>query len=195
MPPHQPTASAAQGAAKTALISGQDGSDLAELLLAKGYTVHGIKRRASQFNNWSHARMRWLMLQRAQPRDHVMATGQQASVRTFLTLATAELGIPLAFEGQGQAGRAVVAVPTGDAVPALKVGDVIVRVDPRYDHDRPAEAQTLLGDASRARQAPGWTPQTTLPELVREMVAHDLAEARAQALLRHSGWARSSPAP
>ncbi|GAB4214423.1 MAG: GDP-mannose 4,6-dehydratase [Rhodoferax sp.] len=147
--------------------------------------------------DWGHARdyvrMQWLMLQQAQPRDYVIATGQQASVREFLTLAAAELGITLVFEGQGQAERAVVAALAGDAAPALRVGDVIVRVDPRYY--RPAEVQTLLGDASRARQELGWTPHTTLPELVREMVAHDLAEARAQALLRQSGWARPSPAP
>ncbi|MFN4351152.1 MAG: GDP-mannose 4,6-dehydratase [Hylemonella sp.] len=140
--------------------------------------------------DWGHAkdyvRMQWMMLQQEQPKDYVIATGVQYSVRSFVEKAAAQLGISLRFEGQGVDERAVVAAIQGDAAPALKVGDVIVRVDPHYF--RPAEVETLLGDPSLAKEDLGWIPQITLDEMVQEMVAHDLEQARQHALLKHHGY-------
>ena len=95
--------------------------------------------------------------------------------------------IALRFEGQGVDERAVVAAITGDHAPALKVGDVIVRVDPHYF--RPAEVETLLGDPGQAKKDLGWVPQITLDEMVKEMVDHDLEQARQLALLQKHGFA------
>jgi len=141
--------------------------------------------------DWGHAkdyvRMQWMMLQQDQPRDYVIATGVQYSVRQFIEKAAAQLGIELAFEGQGVDERAVVRAIRGDDVPALKPGDVVVRVDPRYF--RPAEVETLLGDPTRAREELGWVPAITLDSMVAEMVASDLAQARQHALLKTHGFA------
>jgi GDPmannose 4,6-dehydratase len=113
----------------------------------------------------------------------------QYSVRQFIEKAAAELGLTLSFEGRGVNEVGVVRRIESDRAPALKVGDVIVRVDPRYF--RPAEVETLLGDPSLARKELGWVPEITLDELVREMVAHDLVQARQDALLRQHGYSVS----
>lgn len=140
--------------------------------------------------DWGHARdyvkMQWLMLQQEQPEDFVIATGVQYSVRDFIRLAARELGVFLRFEGEGTAERGVVERVEGDSAPALKPGDVVVAVDPRYF--RPAEVETLLGDPSRAKERLGWEPETTLEEMVREMVAHDLEQAKRHALLKRHGY-------
>lgn len=140
--------------------------------------------------DWGHARdyvrMQWLMLQQDEPDDYVIATGVQRSVRDFIQLAARELGISLIFEGQGVDERGVVAAVAGDAAPAVKVGDVIVAVDPRYF--RPAEVETLLGDPTKAKQKLGWQPEISLEEMVREMVAHDLERAKRHALLKQHGY-------
>ncbi|MEM5471113.1 GDP-mannose 4,6-dehydratase [Hoeflea sp. AS60] len=118
--------------------------------------------------DWGHARdyveMQWLMLQQDQPEDFVIATGVQYSVRDFVLAAADALGMTIHFEGEGvnEVGR------DGS-------GKVIVSVDPRYF--RPTEVETLLGDASKAKQKLGWTPQTSFADLVAEMAAADLAEA------------------
>ncbi|MEM1411695.1 MAG: GDP-mannose 4,6-dehydratase [Pseudomonadota bacterium] len=139
--------------------------------------------------DWGHTRdyvrMQWLMLQQEQAEDFVIATGNQVSVRDFLVLSARELGVTLRFEGQGDAEQAVVDAVEGDAAPALAPGRVVVRVDPRYF--RPAEVDTLLGDASKAREQLGWAPEISIEALCREMVAHDLVEARRHALLRDHG--------
>ncbi|KAF0811504.1 GDP-mannose 4,6-dehydratase [Andreprevotia sp. IGB-42] len=144
----------------------------------------------SALRDWGHARdyvkMQWLMLQQEKPEDFVIATGVQYSVRDFVLHAAAELGITLDFHGDGAGEYAVIAAINGDRAPALSVGDVIVRVDPRYY--RPAEVETLLGDASKAREKLGWQAETTLDEMVAEMVAHDLAQARQHALLKAHGY-------
>jgi len=131
----------------------------------------------SALRDWGHARdyveMQWLMLQQETPRDFVIATGEQRSVRDFVRATAEALGVTLRFEGEGADERAVVARVTGDAAPALKEGDEVVRVDPRYF--RPTEVETLLGDPSEARRRLGWTPKVTFEELVAEMTAHDLA--------------------
>jgi len=141
--------------------------------------------------DWGHAkdyvRMQWMMLQQDAPKDYVIATGVQYSVRSFIEKAAAQLGISLRFEGQGVEEKAVVSAIQGDKAPALKVGDVIARVDPHYF--RPAEVETLLGDPSLAKQDLGWIPLITLDEMVQEMVANDLERAKKHALLKHHGYA------
>jgi GDPmannose 4,6-dehydratase len=143
----------------------------------------------SALRDWGHARdyveMQWLMLQQAQPEDFVIATGVQYSVRKFVELAAAELGITLDFSGEGEHEIGRVAAVTGERA-RCKVGDVIVRVDPRYY--RPTEVETLLGDPGRAREKLGWTPRVTLQELVREMAEADYVSARRDALVRGAGF-------
>jgi GDPmannose 4,6-dehydratase len=139
--------------------------------------------------DWGHAKdyvkMQWLMLQQERPEDYVIATGQQFSVREFIKWSAEELGILLRFEGEGVAERAVVEAVQGDKAPAVKKGDVIVRVDPRYF--RPAEVETLLGDPAKAKRVLGWEPEITAREMCAEMVAEDLKSARKHALLRQHG--------
>ena len=139
--------------------------------------------------DWGHARdyvrMQWLMLQQDAPRDYVIATGQQHTVREFISWSAAELGITLAFEGAGTDEVGVVERVAGEDAPALRPGDVIVRVDPRYF--RPAEVDTLLGDPGRARRDLDWAPRITAREMCAEMVAEDLRTARRHALLREHG--------
>ncbi|ALI53959.1 GDP-mannose 4,6-dehydratase [Celeribacter marinus] len=139
--------------------------------------------------DWGHAkdyvRMQWMMLQQDTPEDFVIATGVQYSVRQFIEWSAAELGITLRFEGKGSDEIGIVAAIEGDAAPSLSVGDVIVRIDPRYF--RPAEVETLLGDPSKAKAKLGWTPEITVQEMCAEMVAHDLQNARRTRLLREHG--------
>jgi len=140
--------------------------------------------------DWGHAldyvEMQWLMLQQEQPDDFVIATGVQYSVRQFIEKAARELGVELTWEGLGvdEVGR--VAAVTGDKAPALKAGDVVVRIDPRYF--RPAEVETLLGDPSKAREKLGWVPRITLDQMVAEMVTTDLNHAKQHALLKKNGY-------
>jgi GDPmannose 4,6-dehydratase len=115
------------------------------------------------------------------------ATGKQYSVREFIYWTAAELGISLRFEGEGVNEKGIVESINGDRAPALKPGDCIVAVDARYF--RPAEVETLLGDPTKAKEKLGWTPTTTLEELVTEMVATDKEEAAKEALLRRKGFA------
>ncbi|QYY34190.1 GDP-mannose 4,6-dehydratase (plasmid) [Cupriavidus pinatubonensis] len=140
--------------------------------------------------DWGHAhdyvRMQWLMLQQEQPEDFVIATGKQVSVREFINRSASQLGIRLRFEGKGEDEVAVVAAISGDKAPALAVGDVIVKVDPRYF--RPAEVETLLGDPAKAKARLGWEPEITLDEMIAEMVASDLDQARRHALLKQHGF-------
>jgi len=140
--------------------------------------------------DWGHAkdyvRMQWMMLQQEQAKDYVIATGVQYSVRQFITWAAAELGVTLRFEGQGVDEVGVVEAVQGDKAPALKPGDRIVAVDPRYF--RPAEVETLLGDATRAKDELGWVPEITVQTMCAEMVASDLLAAQRTALLKSHGF-------
>lgn len=139
--------------------------------------------------DWGHAkdyvRMQWMMLQQDAPEDFVIATGLQHSVRDFIIWSGRELGLEFSFEGKGLNETATVASVEGDMAPALKPGDVVMRIDPRYF--RPAEVETLLGDPSKAMQKLGWAPEISAQQMCAEMVAADLKVARRHALLREHG--------
>jgi len=143
----------------------------------------------SALRDWGHARdyvqMQWMMLQQEQAEDFVIATGVQYSVRQFVERAAAELGVTLKFEGAGEAEVGVVAQVTGNKA-KCKVGDVIVKVDPRYF--RPTEVETLLGDPSKAKAKLGWVPTTPFSELVREMVESDYSAAKRDSLVKLAGF-------
>ena len=140
--------------------------------------------------DWGHAhdyvRMQWLMLQQDHAEDFVIATGTQVSVREFIIRSAAQLGITLHFEGHGINEVGKVKAVAGDKAPAVSVGDVLVKIDPRYF--RPAEVETLLGDATKAKDKLGWVPEITLNQMIKEMVAHDLDQARRHALLKQHGF-------
>lgn len=140
--------------------------------------------------DWGHAkdyvRMQWMMLQQEAPDDFVIATGVQYSVRQFIEWSAAELGVTLKFKGKGVDETATVSSIVDDKAPALKVGDVIVRIDPRYF--RPTEVETLLGDPTKAKEKLGWVPEITVQEMCAEMVATDLAKAKQHALLKKHGF-------
>jgi GDPmannose 4,6-dehydratase len=134
----------------------------------------------SALRDWGHAKdyveMQWLMLQQDAPDDFVIATGRQHSVRDFVTMAAAELGISMRFEGTGADEKGY------DA----KTGNCLVAVDPRYF--RPTEVETLLGDPTKAREVLGWQPRITLEEMVAEMVRADLRDAERDSLCKSQGF-------
>ncbi len=174
--------------------------------------------------DWGHAKdyvqMQWLMLQQDEPEDFVIATGEQHSVREFVEVTAAELGIGIAWQGEGVEEVGVVGevmsneskVISDDSLVMskdknkspfthdsslrpdhssrvthhLSPGDTIVRIDPRYF--RPTEVETLLGDPTKAKEKLGWEPTTSFAELVREMVQHDLAEAKRDKLCAENGF-------
>jgi GDPmannose 4,6-dehydratase len=139
--------------------------------------------------DWGHAkdyvRMQWMMLQQEAPQDFVIATGLQYTVRQFIIWSAEHLGLTLCFEGVGVDEVGIVSSIVGDDAPSIKVGDVVVRIDPRYF--RPAEVETLLGDPSKAKNTLGWVPEITVQEMCSEMVAEDLKIARRHALLKAHG--------
>lgn len=145
--------------------------------------------------DWGHAkdyvRMQWMMLQQDQPEDFVIATGVQYSVRHFVKATAQELGISLEFSGEGINEIASVVGIDGDMAPSVKIGDVIVDVNPRFF--RPTEVETLLGDPSKAKEKLGWVPEITLEEMVKEMVEYDLEVARKHVLLNEHGFDISIP--
>uniref|UniRef100_A0A831XEX2 GDP-mannose 4,6-dehydratase n=1 Tax=Geobacter metallireducens TaxID=28232 RepID=A0A831XEX2_GEOME len=129
--------------------------------------------------DWGHAKdyveMQWLLMQQAEPEDWVIATGIQHSVRDFVNAAAEELGMRIAWQGTGV-----------DETGTDQSGKVIVRVDPRYF--RPTEVETLLGDATKAREKLGWTPRISFRELVAEMVREDLKAAERDELVKKHGF-------
>jgi len=141
--------------------------------------------------DWGHAkdyvRMQWMMLQQDVADDFVIATGKQYTVREFISWTAAELGVTLEFTGTGTDEIATVTAVEGDKAPALKPGDVVMRIDPRYF--RPAEVETLLGDPTKAKKELGWTPEITAQEMCAEMVREDLKSAQRHALLKAHGMA------
>jgi GDPmannose 4,6-dehydratase len=138
----------------------------------------------SALRDWGHARdyveMQWLMLQQKEPRDYVIATGEQHSVRDFVGLAASFLDMTIEFREERAEEKGV-----------DRAGNVIVAVDPRYY--RPTEVETLLGDASKARRELGWTPRIGFRELVEEMVREDLKLAEQDALAKRHGYAVFTP--
>ena len=136
--------------------------------------------------DWGHAkdyvRMQWMMLQQEEPDDFVIATGVQYSVREFIVWSGRELGLTIEFTGNGVDELGTITHIEGELCPALSVGDVIVRIDPRYF--RPSEVETLLGDPSKAKKKLGWTPEITAQEMCAEMVREDLKSAQNQVLLQ-----------
>lgn len=140
--------------------------------------------------DWGHAKdyvkMQWMMLQQDEPQDFVIATGVQYSVREFINWAALELGITLRFEGVGLDEVAVVEKLDGPDCSGVAVGDIIVRIDPRYF--RPTEVDSLLGDPSKARDLLGWVPEISAQEMCREMVRADLLESKKSKLLKSRGF-------
>lgn len=140
--------------------------------------------------DWGHAkdyvRMQWMMLQQDVADDFVIATGKQISVREFVRMSAFEAGIELEFTGTGVDEIAMVIAVDHDKAPSVNVGDVIVRVSPKFF--RPAEVETLLGDPSKAKQKLGWTPEITVEEMCAEMVANDINKAKQHALLKANGF-------
>jgi GDPmannose 4,6-dehydratase len=138
--------------------------------------------------DWGHARdyveMQWLMLQQETPQDYVIATGRQYSVRYFVEQAARELGIMVAFLGEGLDEVGVVQDVLKEGL-NVRRGDAIIGIDPRYF--RPTEVDTLLGDASKAYRELGWEPKTSFEQLVAEMVAADFADARREQVLIGAG--------
>lgn len=143
--------------------------------------------------DWGHAsdyvEAQWLMLQQSTAEDYVIATGVQHSVREFVEHCAKEIGITLDWNGSGAGEHARVA--TAPSHSAAKPGQRVVAIDPRYY--RPAEVDTLLGDASKARQKLGWTPRVSFAELVSEMIASDLKLAQRDALVLQAGFHAQSP--
>ena len=139
--------------------------------------------------DWGHARdyveMQWLMLQQEIPEDFVIATGEQHSVREFVTLAAQEVGLDIKWQGEGVEELGVL-VGDKENVHNPLIGKVVVAVDPRYF--RPAEVETLLGDASKAHKKLGWRPKITFKELVEEMAQSDLQLAERDALVKKHGF-------
>jgi len=140
--------------------------------------------------DWGHAkdyvRMQWMMLQQDKPKDYVIATGIQYSVREFITKAAVELGITLTFEGKGINEKGIIKSVKGDKAPAVKSGDIIIKVDHRYF--RPSEVETLLGDPTKAKNDLGWVPEITLDEMIHEMIEHDLDLAKRNTFLKKNGF-------
>jgi GDPmannose 4,6-dehydratase len=129
--------------------------------------------------DWGHARdyvqMQWLMLQQETPKDYVIASGEQHSVREFVEVAAKFLDIEISWKGTGAEEKGL-----------DQDGKVIVSVDPRYY--RPTEVETLLGDASKAKRELGWAPRITFRDLVKEMVETDVNAAAKDALSRKHGY-------
>jgi GDPmannose 4,6-dehydratase len=130
--------------------------------------------------DWGHARdyveMQWLMLQQDKAEDYVIATGEQHSVRDFVNYAAEEVGIKVRWEGQGVDEKGY----------NTETGKCILAIDPRYF--RPAEVETLLGDASKAKRQLGWSPQTSFRDLVSEMMREDLRLAERDELVKKHGF-------
>lgn len=158
--------------------------------IAQGLETCLFMGNIDSLRDWGHAkdyvRMQWMMLQQEAPEDFVIATGVQYTVRQFITWTAEELGITVMFEGQGVDELCIVTAIKGDKAPALKMGDVIMRIDPRYF--RPTEVETLLGNPAKAKEKLGWVPEITVQEMCAEMAAHDLEEAKRHALLKVHGY-------
>jgi GDPmannose 4,6-dehydratase len=140
--------------------------------------------------DWGHAKdfvkAMYLMLQQDKPEDYVIATGIATSVRDFVKMAFAETGTELEFRGEGIEEVGIVSKITGDKMNHAKIGDIVVRIDPRYF--RPTEVELLIGDASKAHKNLGWKPEHDLQSLVKDMVKSDLKLMHKERYLREGGF-------
>tara|TARA_Y100001970_G_scaffold246015_1_gene313530 strand:- start:13157 stop:14281 length:1125 start_codon:yes stop_codon:yes gene_type:complete len=145
--------------------------------------------------DWGHAkdyvRMQWLMLQQDEPQDFVIASGEQYSVREFISWAAEDLGFKIKFQGEGVDEVGIVESISKDSSSSIKVGDVIIKIDSRYF--RPSEVETLLGDPSKAKNILGWEPEISARDMCSEMVAKDLENAKKDSLLATHGHKVSTP--
>ena len=157
--------------------------------IAQGFEKCLYLGNINALRDWGHAkdyvRMQWMMLQQKEPKDYVIATGSQLSVREFLKMGAKELGISLRFEGEGVNEIGIVEFVEGKRAPHIKKNDVIVKIDSNYF--RPTEVETLVGDSSKAKKELGWTPEVSAEQLCKEMILNDLNEAKQKALLRDHG--------
>ena len=139
--------------------------------------------------DWGHAtdyvRMQWLMLQQENPKDYVIASGQQFSVREFIIWSANVLGIEIEFQGNGIDEIGKVTKINGDYAPKVSIGQEIIKIDKRYF--RPAEVETLLGDPTKAREELGWEPTITAKQMCKEMIEEDYKSAKRLALLKKHG--------
>tara|TARA_B100002052_G_C15886379_1_gene601753 strand:- start:7977 stop:8711 length:735 start_codon:yes stop_codon:yes gene_type:complete len=137
--------------------------------------------------DWGHAKdyveMQWLMLQQKEPEDFVIATGKHYSVRQFILWSAKELGIKLRFEGEGESEEGIIEYIDQPSETSLKVGQSIIKVDPRYF--RPAEVEQLLGDPSKAQNQLKWEPKISTQEMCREMIQEDLNRAKKEVLINN----------
>ncbi|EPM7948062.1 GDP-mannose 4,6-dehydratase [Vibrio parahaemolyticus] len=140
--------------------------------------------------DWGHAkdyvRMQWMMLQQDIADDFVIATGKQISVREFVRMSAKEAGIDIEFSGEGVNEIATVIQVDSEKAPGVTVGDVIVRVNPKFY--RPAEVETLLGDPTKAKEKLGWVPEITVEAMCAEMVQADISKAKQHVLLKEHGF-------
>ena len=143
----------------------------------------------NSMRDWGHAkdyvRMQWMMLQQDIPKDYVISSGFQHSVKDFLIWSAEELGIKIQFKGEGIQEIGIVSEIKGDLAPGITLGQEIIKVDSRYF--RPAEVETLLGDSSKAKKELGWKPTISAKELCREMVLEDYEDAKRRKLLKDHG--------
>jgi GDPmannose 4,6-dehydratase len=158
--------------------------------IAQGLDKCLIMGNLDALRDWGHAKdyveMQWLMLQQESPDDFVIATGIQYKVRDFIEKSANRLGIKLAWKHSGVDECGYVLSISGTNAPGVNIGDEIIKIDPKYF--RPSEVETLLGDASKARKLLGWTPKITLDEMIDEMIAFDLDQAKQYSLLKKNGF-------
>ena len=145
--------------------------------------------------DWGHARdyveMQWLMLQQDEPEDFVIATGRQISIRDFISLSAKQLDLEIEFVDKGLKEYVRVVSSNNDLTPSINEGDIIFRVSPQYF--RPTEVDNLLGNASKASTQLGWEPKTTIEELCKLMIEHDIQMSKQDALLKQHGFDISIP--
>ena len=158
--------------------------------IAQGLEICLYLGNIDALHDWGHAKdyvhMQWMKLQQDHAEDFVIATGKQISVREFVRMSCKEAGITVEFSGEGADVIATATAVEGYNAPGVSVGDVIVKVGPRYF--RPAEVETLLGEPAKAKEKLSWVPEITVEEMCAEMVAYDLNKAKQHALLENHGY-------
>ncbi len=138
--------------------------------------------------DWGHAKdyveMQWMMLQQEVPKDYVIATGMQFSIRDFIRFSANEIGLDLDFIGKDEKEIGIVTAIHGNRSPAIRVGDEIIKVDPKYY--RPTEVESLLGNSTKAKKELDWEPKIQIEQLCKEMINHDLRDVEKEILSNDS---------